>query len=359
MKEGQAEKYMSKSNRASSATIKDIAKYAGVSIATVSRYVNQKSQVKPLTAIKLQEAIEHFGYIPNDNARALRSKSERIIGLVLPDISNSFFAKVSKILEELLFEKKIFVLLCNSDENGEKECEYLYRLLQKRVDAIVIAPTGMNDSLLENISKTTPVITFDRKLEHMVADELYANDEETCAALTGYVLDKGHRHIAYSMGVPNSSVTKCRYHGFSKAVEERKMILSDCLMLYDQDEATCRKTFRELLLQTHFTAIIITSPKKLDWFLIERNQLFLKGEASGLSFAGYATQNEFGISEPPLTGLLQREEAYAGKLAKIIVNRLERPDSKPKTTEIKLPFRHGRSVVSKSENDDQPNHPSF
>lgn len=336
---------MSKSNQPSSATIKDIAKYAGVSIATVSRYINKKSQVKPLTAVKLQEAIEQFGFIPNDNARALRSKNERIIGLVLPDISNSFFAKVSRILEDLLFDKKIFVLLCNSDENGEKEREYLYRLLQKRVDAIVIAPTGMNDAFLENISNTTPVITFDRKLPYIAADQLFANDEETCAALTEYTLNQGHRHIAYSMGVPDSSVTKHRFCGFNKAIGERGISTSDCLILYNQDEAACRKAFRELLLQTHFTAILITSPKKLNWFLIERNQLFLKGETSSLAFAGYATRNEFGISEPPLTGLLQKEETYAGKLASMIVNRLEHPDSKPRNAEIKLPFRQGKSMA--------------
>lgn len=329
-------------------TIKDIAKYANVSIATVSRYVNQNGQVHTDTAARVQDAIDHFGYIPNDNARALRSKSERIIGLILPDISNSFFAKVFKILEEILFEKKIFVLLCNSDENGEKEREYLHRLLQKRVDAIVIAPTGMNDSLIKSISLTTPVIIFDRKQEDICTDQLFADDEFTANTLTNYILDRGHRHIAYSLGVPNSSVTKSRYRGFINAMEERNLRSSNYTVISTQDEMTCRKEFYNLLLQDHVSAVIITSPKKLNWFLIERNQLYLKGMTSNLSFAGYATQNEFGISEIPLTGMLQKEDAYAKKLAKMIVDRLDKPNSKEKMIELKLTFKRGTSVAELS-----------
>lgn len=327
-------------------TIKDIAKYANVSIATVSRYVNKNGQISPGTALRVQEAIDSFGYIPNDNARALRSKSERIIGLILPDISNSFFAKLSKMLEELLFDKKIFVLLCNSNEDGEKEREYLYRLLQKRVDAIVIAPTGLNHKQLKSISETTPVIIFDRNQEDINTDQLYANDEVACSELTEYLLDHGHRNIAYSMGVPNSSVTKNRYRGFVKTMGQRGLSESDYSVIYAQDEPTCRKEFHQLLLQDQITAILITSPKKLNWFLIERNQLYLKGIRPTLSFAGYATQDEFGISEIPLTGMLQKEEIYAKRLAKLIVDRLDKPDSKVKSIELKLVFKKGSSVIS-------------
>ncbi|MEG0214895.1 MAG: LacI family DNA-binding transcriptional regulator [Hungatella sp.] len=342
------------------ATIKDIAKHANVSIATVSRYVNQSRQLNIETAQRVQTAIDYYNYIPNDNARALRSKNERIIGLVLPDISNSFFAKMFKYLEGILFENKIFVLLCSSDESEEKEREYLYRLLQKRVDAIVIAPTGMNDALIKNISQTSPVIIFDRKQEDIDTDQLYANDEYSAEILTNFLLDCGHQHIAYAMGVPHSSVSKKRYAGFVKAMTQRGLLPSDFFVIYHQDEMTCRKEFQRLLLQQEISAILITSPKKLNWFLIERNQLYLKGITPTLSFASYATQNEFGISEIPLTGMLQKEELYAKKLAKMIIDRLDKPNAKSKSVELKLIFKKGTSVIdcyqkSKSESDEISN----
>lgn len=325
-------------------TIKDIARYADVSIATVSRYINKTRNLNEETAARIQGAIDHFGYIPNDNARALRSRNERVIGIIFPDISNSFFAKLFKIVEELLFEKKIFVLLCNTDENGEKEEEYLYRLLQKRVDAIVIAPTGLNQELLATISKTTPVIIFDRNQDNIAADQLYANDFSSSSLLAGYAIDHGHRRIAYSIGVPNSSAAKHRYEGFISAMKEQGISETEYQILYSQDEMTCRREFRELLLQDQVTALIITSPKKLNWFLMERNQLCLKGYQTELSFAGYATQNEFDICDIPLTGMLQKEEIYATKLAKMIIDRLERPNGKAKSVELKLAFRKGNSI---------------
>lgn len=330
----------------SKATIKDIAKYADVSIATVSRYINQNGKVHTNTAARIQNAIEHFGYIPNDNARALRSKSERIIGLILPDISNAFFAKVFKSLEELLFKEKIFVLLCNSNEDSQKEQEYLYRLLQKRVDAIVIAPTGVNDNLIKSINQTTPVIIFDRKQENIYSDQLFANDEDSTSILTNHILDCGHRHIAYSLGVPNSNTTKNRYCGFIKAMEKRGFSSSNYTLMHAQDEISCRKEFHNLLLQHYISAIIITSPKKLHWFLIERNQIASKGIKSNLSFVGYATQSEFDICDIPLTGMLQKEEFYAKNLAEIIINRLNKPDSKKKVIELKLDFHQGKSALN-------------
>lgn len=330
------------------ATIKDIAKYADVSIATVSRYINQNGKVHTSTAARIQNAIEHFGYIPNDNARALRSKNERIIGLILPDISNSFFAKVFKLLEQLLFKEKIFVLLCNSNEDSQKEREYLYRLLQKRVDAIVIAPTGANDSLIKNINQSTPVIIFDRKQEDICADQLFANDEYSSSILTNHILDCGHRHIAYALGVPNSNATKSRYCGFIKTMEERGLSSSNYTLIHAQNEISCRKEFHNLLLQDYISAVIITSPKKLNWFLIERNQIYLKGLKSKLSFVGYATQNEFDICDIPLTGMLQKEELYAKNLAKMIIDRLDKPDSKRKVIELKLSFQQGKSALNSS-----------
>lgn len=332
-------------------TIKDIAKYADVSIATVSRYINKTRQLNEETAGRIKAAIEHFNYIPNDNARALRSRNERIIGIIFSDISNSFFAKIFKIAEEILFEKKIFVLLCNSNENGEKEREYLHRLLQKRVDAIIIAPTGQNQDLLNSISKTTPVIIFDRKQEDISADQLYANDFASSKQLAGYIIEHGHRRIAYAIGVPNSSASKYRYEGFLEAMNDNNIPPSDYRILYGQDEVTCRQEFHELLLQDQISAVIITSPKKLDWFLMERNQLYLRGFRSNLSFAGYATQNEFDISEIPLTGMLQKEEVYATRLAKMILDRLEKPNGKIKNVELKLTFRKGNSVLQLEKKD--------
>ncbi|WP_026676612.1 catabolite control protein A [Fictibacillus gelatini] len=118
-------------------TIYDVAREAGVSMATVSRVVNGNPNVKPSTRKKVMEAIERLGYRPNAVARGLASKKTTTVGVIIPDISSIFFAELARGIEDIATMYKYNIILCNSDQNKEKEIHLLNTLLGKQVDGIV------------------------------------------------------------------------------------------------------------------------------------------------------------------------------------------------------------------------------
>ena len=122
-------------------TIKDIAKRADVSTATVSYVINDSRYVSPALKTRVLEAIEELGYYPDDNARSLRSKRTSTIGLIVPDNSNPFFAEIAKGVEDAGFEAGYTVILCNSNAMLERELAYLEVLLSKRVDGMILFST--------------------------------------------------------------------------------------------------------------------------------------------------------------------------------------------------------------------------
>src|ERR1035437_4211829 len=128
----------------SNITIKDIAKKAGVSIATVSYVINKSRTVSPELTQRVMAVIKEIGYYPDTNARSLKSKRTLTIGLIVPDNSNPFFAEIAKGVEDAGFDAGYSVLLCNSNAMLERELTYIDLLLSKRVDGVIFAPTTLS-----------------------------------------------------------------------------------------------------------------------------------------------------------------------------------------------------------------------
>ena len=123
-------------------TIKDIAEHTGVSYATVSRTLNHLNGVSPETREKVLSAAEEMGYRPNIHARSLKTNKTNTIALLVPDISNPFFADIAKAVDEVAFSKGYTTLLCSSNWNTEIESKQLEQLYNQRVDGIIYKPAG-------------------------------------------------------------------------------------------------------------------------------------------------------------------------------------------------------------------------
>ena len=122
------------------ASIRDVAKAAGVSLGTVSNAINRPEVLAPLTLRKVQKVIEDMGFVPNASARNLRAGRNRVIGLIVPDISNPFFTALSMGVNDAAFAAKYVVILCNTDESTDKESQYLEVLSAQNVEGILITP---------------------------------------------------------------------------------------------------------------------------------------------------------------------------------------------------------------------------
>ncbi|MBU1020769.1 MAG: LacI family DNA-binding transcriptional regulator [Firmicutes bacterium] len=155
------------------ANIKDVAKQAGVGIATVSRVINNSGYVKAETRLRIEKVIKEINYMPNEIARSMTLQKNNIVAFVLPNSTHLFFGELLYHVEEELFEYGYKVMVCNSSEQLEKELVYLDMLKNNRVDALILLT---NNDIEQYIDKNLRVISFDRRFEGVpfVASDNYA-----------------------------------------------------------------------------------------------------------------------------------------------------------------------------------------
>lgn len=197
-------------------TIYDIAKKANVSAMTVSRVINNSGKTKESTRKKVEQAINELGYVPNSVARGLISKQTKTLGLILPDISNPFFAKLARGAEDKAHELGYRVLLSNTDEDASKELNYMDMVLSARVDGVLIAPTS--DHSLEQINRLRaqdiPVVLIDRTIEGFTGDYVLGDSYEGSRKLMEHLIEQGHHNIAFINGPSNISTARERLRGY-------------------------------------------------------------------------------------------------------------------------------------------------
>lgn len=154
------------------ASIIDVAKKAGVGIATVSRMINNSGYVKKETRDKIEKVIEEIGYVPNEIARSMTLQKNNIVAFILPNTTHLFFGELLYFVEEELFKSGYKMMLCNSSERLEKEIAYIDLLKKNRVDAIILLT---NNDVEPYLDKTLPILSFDRKFDDLpfVASDNY------------------------------------------------------------------------------------------------------------------------------------------------------------------------------------------
>ncbi|MFD2370862.1 catabolite control protein A [Brevibacillus sp. GCM10020057] len=201
-------------------TIYDVAREAGVSMATVSRVVNGNPNVKPLTRKKVLAAIERLGYRPNAVARGLASKKTTTVGVIIPDVSSLFFSELARGIEDIATMYKYNIILCNSDQRMEKELQLINTLLEKQVDGLLFMGAEIKEDHLQALTSTSvPTVLAatrdaDNVLPSVSIDHFQAGYDATRA-----LLDRGHKRIAMITGPLNDPLSGLmRFEGYKKAL---------------------------------------------------------------------------------------------------------------------------------------------
>lgn len=205
--------------------IKDIAKKAGVSVATVSHVINDTRYVSDELKKRVYDSMRELDYHPNTLASSLRSGRTRTIGLIVPDISNLFFADVARKIEDRGLEHDHSVILCNSDDDEEKEAKYIDVLIAKQVDGIIFISAGFNNKHLQKLmSKRIPIVVADRDLADVAADVVIVDNLNGGYIATKYLISLGHRKIACISGPSRLTPSAQRIEGYRKALDEAGII---------------------------------------------------------------------------------------------------------------------------------------
>ena len=199
-------------------TIRDVAKAAGVSTATVSRALNEAELVTEATRRKVLEAIERLGYRPNAVARGLTTKKTKTIGLIVSDIMNPFYPEVARGVEDVTSTYGYSIILCNTDRNPKKEAAYINLLIEKRVEGIVFASLPTDRTLLVNLERSgIPWVSAGNAIANMEQDCVVVDNVLGAYQAIQHLIGLGHKRIGHITGPLHEPVTQERIEGFRRA----------------------------------------------------------------------------------------------------------------------------------------------
>lgn len=211
-------------------TIKDIAKKAGVSIATVSHVINKTRYVSDELKNKVYNVMEEADYHPNVMAGSLRRKKTKTIGLIVPDNANPLYAELAKAIENILFSYDFSLMLCNSEHDLEKELKYIRVLRAKRVDGVIVIPAGSKADHINKLAESgLPIVTLDRPVSHLLADTVLIDHFQGAFDATEYLIRLGHERIAYIDKPFDLPHKFARLKGYHKALKKHGIKIYDSL----------------------------------------------------------------------------------------------------------------------------------
>ncbi len=200
-------------------TIHDVARAAGVSPATVSRVFNG-GRVTPERAQSVQQAAAELGFAPNRLARSLRKQRSSVIALIIPDIENPFFTSLARGVEDAAQRTSLSVVLCNSDEDTDKERRYLEVALGEQMAGVIVAAASQDDTDLGPlIARGVPVVAVDRRPHDAEVDAVRADDQHGGEVATRHLLQAGYRRIACITGPEGASTSEERLAGYRAALQ--------------------------------------------------------------------------------------------------------------------------------------------
>lgn len=196
-------------------TIYDVAARAGVSPATVSRVFNG-IKVSPTRVEAVRKAAEDLGFVPNRNARRLRTSSSEIIAMLIPDIENPFFTIMTRAVEDVARAGGYSVMLCNTDENPERELDYLRAAVSDPVAGIIVAPSSRDTRLDLAIERGVPVVCIDRRAPRYPVDSVVADNVAGAREAARMLLDAGYQRMACVSGPEGVETADDRVAGWAE-----------------------------------------------------------------------------------------------------------------------------------------------
>lgn len=309
-------------------TIHDVAARAGVSTATVSRFLRGD---KVRAAAAVHAAVTELGYTPNAVAQSLKSGRTGTIGVVVPDVTNPFFAAVAKGLEQVCQGQSFRMLLANSDESAEREQEILADLVH-RVDGVILAPATEQDTApLHLLEAGVPVVFLDRELAGGEPfDAVLVDNVGGAYAAATHLAGLGHTRIATINGLVNTTPGRARREGFLKGLKEFGLELpAEYELAGGFREDTARQQALQLLALPNPPTAIFTGNNLMTVGLLKALQDMRVDVPGEVSIVGFDDLTLGSLLRPPLT-CIDRPDVEQGALAmRLLLSRLtnEAPDA--------------------------------
>ncbi len=308
-------------------TIKDVAALAGVSFTTVSHVLNDTRPVSADARRRVLAAVEEIGYLPSAVARSLRKSETKIVGVLVPNVNNPFFAELVCGVEECCRLAGYSVFLCNSDNDPKRQQQYMRTLLEKRIDGLLLSSAGDAASLARIFKlATVPSVTVDRLVPGARADRVSVNNADGAYKAVKHLLDLGHRRIACISGPAEFEVTAERVDGWRRAQLDRGITPDEGLLIEsDFSSAGGYEAARRLLrAQAGITALFASNDMMALGALRAAAESGLKVPQQ-LSIVGFDDIELSGFVYPALTTVGCSIKELGREAARVLVDRIENP----------------------------------
>lgn len=319
-------------------TIKDVAQRAGVGIATVSRVLNGHPSISPEARTRVLEAIDALGFRPSQAARTMVTRSSRTLGLMIPDIRNSFFPGLARGFEDEAHRSGFGVTLADTDENLEREAVYLDMLLDNRVAGVAFTGTGTPDERVQTLrDKGLPVVSLNVRHFSLGVSTVSVDNVGGMAAAVRHVAELGHRSIAYLAAPQKTQAGVDRLTGFRLGMEEAGLAVQEHL-IHEGDylmPSGYEGTLKLFGSNPEVTAVLAASDLMAIGALKALKRLGLDCPRD-VSVVGFNNLVEATLVEPELTTVSTDSYRQGRSIAQALIRQVRHPSDPPQ--QKLLPF---------------------
>jgi LacI family transcriptional regulator len=318
------------------ATIYDVARRAEVSAATVSRVLNGHSSVDPQLAERVRVAVAELDYRPSALARNLRRSRTSLWAVIISDVGNPFFTSLVRGVEDVAQSSGYSVVLCNSDEDPDKESNYVSVALAEQVAGVIMSPSGQPAAAARLLDAGTPLVLIDRELPDVRADSVLVDNEHGAAEATAHLLSGGYQRIACVTGPESVSTARRRLRGYQLAIADGGGSYDESLVRYGD--------FRETG-GYQAMAGLLDLPEPPDAVFVANN-LMAVGALECLRARGVTVPDQIGVVgfddlpwsdlvRPPLTTVSQPTYELGQVAAQLLTERISDRSREPTTVVLK------------------------
>lgn len=311
-------------------TIKEIAKEAGVSIATVSMILNNKDKnITNATRMRVLDVVKKHNYVPNAMAGSLITQRTHLVGLILPDITNPFFPGIARGAEDKANESGYSIIFCNTDDKLEVEEKYIETLTKKMADGIIIAHSSNSEKMSEILERCkVPIILIDRDFySNNIRGKVLVNNYEGAYKGVTYLINNGYKKVAYLSGSLKTRTAQDRLEGYKKALTDNNIKYNKTLVKHGEYRIEWgRDGVKELLSEQENCDAIFCG-----------NDLIAIGAIKELKEKGYNIPEDIGVMgfddiylaglvEPSLTTVRQPNYKMGYKAMELLLENLNNTD---------------------------------
>ncbi len=313
-------------------TLRDIARKARVHPSTVSRILqnNRTVKISEETRKRILAIARELDYQPNELARAFRLRKTQTIGLIIPDISNSFFSGISHSIEKQIYDAGYNLVVCNTNENLEKERKYVRNLMNRGIDGMIIATCQNDEKYFSDLKKKSlPFVLIDRFFANLATNCVFSDNKNSAFAAVEKLKNLGHRRIGFLRGRAQLSTIRLRLQGYLEAIrqfnldDENELIAGDGFTVEEGYAAT--KSL--LTLQNPPTALLTSGNRLVIGAMQAIKELQLK-LPDDLSLIAYTDNLFTPYLACPLTTISHPLAEMGESAVNLLMQKISRPEDK-------------------------------